>query len=111
MSMLATTLILLAENPPADIDPNTGRGAEWGKAAPVGLLVLLLMCVATFFILRSFARNMRKVPASFDPPEEGGDVEAPAQLVEANGEVPQQADGSAEQNRAEAGDQETVDRR
>ena len=66
MSLLATAVLALAEVPPADIDPTTGKGAEFGKAAPVGLLVILLMCVATFFLLRSMNRNMRKVPKTFD---------------------------------------------
>ncbi len=109
MSLLATTLIALAENPPADIDPNTGKGAEWGKAAPVGLLVLLLLCVSMFFILRSFARNMRKVPASFDPPEDG--ETAPAQIVDAEGEVAPQTGASEGSVVADVTDQESVDRR
>jgi hypothetical protein len=90
MSLLVTTVLALAEAPPADIDPTTGKGAEFGKAAPVGLLVILLMCVATFFLLRSMNRNMRKVPKSFDAsaasgadrtgphPGEGAPVEAVA---------------------------------
>ena len=78
MSLLMTAVHALAAAPPADIDPTTGKGAEFGKAAPVGLLVILLMCVATFFLLRSMNRNMRKVPKSF-----GGIAEPGAQPVEA----------------------------
>ncbi len=69
MSMLMTTMLTLA-GPAQDIDPATGKGSEWGKAAPVGLLVILLMCVAVFFLMRSMTRNMRKVPTNFGPPDE-----------------------------------------
>jgi len=52
------------------VDPSTGKGPEWGKAAPIGLLVILLLVIATFFLLRSMVRKINKVPASFDPPDE-----------------------------------------
>ena len=55
---------------PVDVDPSTGKGPEWGKAAPIGLLVILLLVIATFFLLRSMVRKINKVPASFDPPDE-----------------------------------------
>jgi len=89
MSVLATTLLVLAEAPPADIDPTTGKGAEFGKAAPVGLLVILLMCVATFFLLRSMNRNMRKVPKTFgsigEPVADPGTRPVRQDVVEADG--------------------------
>jgi len=70
MSMLLTAAIAVADGaPPVDVDPSTGKGPEWGKAAPVGLLVILLLGIALFFLLRSMSRNLEKVPASFDPPE------------------------------------------
>ena len=55
---------------PVDVDPSTGKGPEWGKAAPIGLLVILLLVIATYFLLRSMVRKINKVPASFDPPDE-----------------------------------------
>lgn len=61
--------MLLAAPQPGDYDPSTGKGSEWGKAAPIGLLVILLLGVAMFFLLRSFTRQLKKVPATFDPPE------------------------------------------
>jgi hypothetical protein len=81
MSLLTSAVIALAENPPTDVDPTTGKGAEWGKAAPVGLLIILLMCVAVFFLLRSMTRNMRKVPPSFDPPDDRTVVSSDAGTV------------------------------
>lgn len=64
--------IVLAAPQPGDYDPSTGKGPEWGKAAPIGLLVILLLGVAMFFLLRSFTRQLKKVPATFDPPESSG---------------------------------------
>lgn len=53
--------------PPAGgVDPTTGHGPEWGKAAPIGLLVIVLLGVACYFLARSFSRNIKRVPASFD---------------------------------------------
>jgi hypothetical protein len=58
-------LLALAPDPPADVDPSTGKGPEWGKAAPVGLLVILLLCIAVFFLLRSMTRRINRVPGEF----------------------------------------------
>ena len=69
MSTSLIHYVAMADNAPVDIDPTTGKGPEWGKAAPVGLLVILLMGIATFFLLRSMTRKIKNVPASFDAPE------------------------------------------
>jgi hypothetical protein len=61
--------VLLAAPQPGDYDPSTGKGPEWGKAAPIGLLVILLLAIAMLFLLRSFTRQLKKVPATFDPVE------------------------------------------
>lgn len=58
-------LLAFAPDPPADVDPSTGKGPEWGKAAPVGLLVILLLCIAVFFLLRSMTRRINRVPGEF----------------------------------------------
>lgn len=60
------TMVLLAAPQPGDYDPSTGKGPEWGKAAPIGLLVILLLGIALFFLLRSFTRQLKKVPATFE---------------------------------------------
>ncbi len=72
MTGLLARAVQLIPTPPPDIDPSTGKGPEWGKAAPIGLLVILLLCIATFFLLRSMNRKIKAVPASFDPAEPGG---------------------------------------
>ncbi len=47
-----------------DAPPNTGP--EFGKASPVGLLVVVVLLVSTFFLVRSMNRRLRNVPESFD---------------------------------------------
>lgn len=73
---------------PGDYDPSSGRGPDWGKAAPVGLLLILLLGVALFFLIRSMNKNLRKVPASFDPPvvdEAPAGADGPAEAREVPG--------------------------
>ncbi len=50
--------------------PPPGKGAEFGKASPIGLVVILLLAVATVFLIRSMSKRIRRLPASFDPPED-----------------------------------------
>jgi hypothetical protein len=69
-ALVKAAVFALADTPPSDVDPITGKGPEWGKAAPIGLLVILLMGIATFFLLRSMTRKIKSVPASFDPPQD-----------------------------------------
>ncbi|QRY63339.1 hypothetical protein JVX90_03650 [Gordonia sp. PDNC005] len=47
----------------ADQEP---RGPEFGKASPLGLLIIVLLLVATFLLIRSMNRQLRKLPESFD---------------------------------------------
>lgn len=56
LTMLAVT-VLAAE-------PNN-TGPDFGKASPVGLLVLVVLLIATVFLGFSLNRHLRKVPASF----------------------------------------------
>ena len=57
--------LVLAQNP---APPPADQGPEFGKASPVGLVVVLLLLIATVFLVRSMTKHLRKVPASFDPP-------------------------------------------
>ncbi|GAT08221.1 hypothetical protein H7I77_04205 [Mycolicibacterium novocastrense] len=54
---------LLAQNPPRDTGP------DFGKASPLGLLIVVLLLIGTFLLVRSMNRQLRKVPKSFDPPD------------------------------------------
>ena len=50
----------------ADGTPHN-TGPDFGKASPLGLVVIVLLLVATLFLLRSMNRQLKKVPDSFDP--------------------------------------------
>ena len=60
------TLVAQEEAPPP------GKGPEFGKASPIGLVVILLLALATVLLIRSMSKRIRRLPASFDPPEEPG---------------------------------------
>jgi hypothetical protein len=48
--------------------PAVLAGPESDKAGPLGLLTIVLLGIAVYFLYRSMARHIRKVPPSFDPP-------------------------------------------
>ncbi len=56
--------LVLAQNP----EPPADKGEEFGKASPIGLVVILVLLIATVLLVRSMAKHIRRVPASFDPP-------------------------------------------
>ena len=56
--------LVLAQNPA----PPAEQGPEFGKASPIGLVVVLLLLIATVFLVRSMTKHLRRVPESFDPP-------------------------------------------
>ena len=41
-------------------------GPDFGKASPLGLFIVVLLVVATVFLVRSMNRQLKKVPESFD---------------------------------------------
>jgi hypothetical protein len=56
----------------ATLSPGTdqgGQGEDFGKSTPVGFVVLVLFFVAVAFLIRSMTKHLKRVPASFDPPE------------------------------------------
>lgn len=59
-SRLTETLIaLLADGP-------TKTGPDFGKASPVGLLIVVLLLFGVFALVWSMNRHLKKIPASFD---------------------------------------------
>ena len=58
--MFLTIGLLLAEEP--------DKGPDYGKASPVGLLVVVLLLIGVFVLVRSMNRHLKRVPESFDPP-------------------------------------------
>jgi hypothetical protein len=73
-------------------------GPDFGKASPVGLLVVVLLLIATLFLLRSMNRQLKKVPESFDrqhpEPDQAADEGTDA-VGRPHDEAPGPANGSA----------------
>ncbi len=68
MNDIAVTIVsLLAQDPPGQTGP------DFGKASPFGLLVIVLLLIGTFGLVWSMNRHLRKLPKSFDEPDEQPD--------------------------------------
>ncbi len=64
---LLATQILHAQNPTQSPTPNhNSTGAEFGKAGPIALVIVLLLLIGLVLLIRSMNRHMRKLPDSFD---------------------------------------------
>ena len=61
-----TGLTLLAISVLADDTPRN-TGPDFGKASPVGLLVIVLLLIGTFLLVFSMNRHLKKLPTNFDP--------------------------------------------
>lgn len=44
-------------------------GPDFGKASPVGLLVVVLLLIGVFVLVRSMNRHLRRVPKTFGAAE------------------------------------------
>ncbi|MEV6322572.1 hypothetical protein AB0M45_15465 [Nocardia sp. NPDC051787] len=64
------TLVLLAQT------PGTPTGPEFGKASPLGLVIVLILLVGTFLLIRSMNRHIKGLPATFEPDHPEPDQEA-----------------------------------
>ena len=72
MNQLALAAIRVLADLHADGAPHNS-GPDFGKASPFGLLVVVLLLIATVFLVRSMNRHLRKLPDSFDPQNPGPD--------------------------------------
>jgi hypothetical protein len=62
-------LSLLTALPPApSVLAASLADSDVGKGSPIGLLVVLLLIVAVYFLYRSMNRHLRKVPPEFPAP-------------------------------------------
>jgi hypothetical protein len=79
-------------------DAPHNHGPDFGKASPLGLLVVVLLLIATLLLLRSMNRQLKKVPKTFDPEHPESDQaadEGTDKVDEAPEQAPGQANGSA----------------
>lgn len=60
------SLLYLADSAVLLAAPQDTKGPEFGKASPIGLLVIVVLLVATFLLIRSMNKQLRKLPPTFD---------------------------------------------
>jgi hypothetical protein len=52
-----------------------------GKAGPLGLLLIVLLLIATALLVRSMSKHLKKLPRSFDPEDQVQVPDTPAELL------------------------------
>lgn len=62
-------MVLTQTAPPTPADPG-GQGEDFGKSSPLGFLILILFFIAVAFLIRSMTKHLKRVPESFDEPED-----------------------------------------
>lgn len=70
MYELSAGLLWLAQT------PGTPTGPEFGKASPLGLIIVLLLLAGTFLLVRSMNRHLKNLPETFEPEHPEPDQEA-----------------------------------
>ena len=95
----ATVAIVLAQQPGSG--DNGGQGEDFGKSSPVGFLLLLIFLIAVALLVRSMTKHLKRVPASFDPPEESAEDKPEADKAPADGDAAE-AKQSAEAEKRES---------
>lgn len=107
LARLADTTGGVAPSTSAQPAAGSGQGPEWGEAAPIGLLIILLMGGALFLLMKSMNRNLRRVPDSFEGTVAEPDGTAAALRAPAAGSdgisTPEGADGVVAEDRPHRG--------
>ena len=85
---LAMVVALLAEEPPRDTGP------DFGKAAPFGLLIVVLLMIGTFLLIWSMNRHLKRLPESFDRENPENDQAADDGTVGSEGDIPDDNESS-----------------
>ena len=76
---MTAAAVLAAQDMPEDV----------GKAGPVGLLLTVLLAIAIVLLVRSMTGHLKRLPRSFDEPDDGPGVvvpDTPAELVNPPGQ-------------------------
>ncbi|PSR62553.1 hypothetical protein C8259_16715 [Nocardia nova] len=71
MSMLFAHTALLAQN-----TTTNPTGPEFGKASPLGLVIILVLLAGTVLLIRSMNKHIKKLPADFSREHPEPDQEA-----------------------------------
>ncbi|MGI9124914.1 MAG: hypothetical protein ACR2JM_09220 [Mycobacterium sp.] len=88
--MTPLLITLLAEGP-------NKTGPDFGKASPIGLLVVVLLLIGVFALVRSMNRHLKRVPPTF-----GAETPDTAEAPEAP-EAPESAGGAGEPSHESGG--------
>lgn len=64
------TLMLLAQG------SNSPTGPEFGKASPLGLVIVLVLLAGTILLVRNMNKHIKNLPAEFSPEHPEPDQEA-----------------------------------
>ncbi|MEV0298755.1 hypothetical protein [Nocardia sp. NPDC050710] len=56
--------------------PGTPTGPEFGKASPLGLVIILVLLAGTVLLVRSMNRHLKNLPPTFEPEHPEPDQEA-----------------------------------
>lgn len=91
---VAKTVLVLSQQP--GNGDNGGQGEDFGKSSPVGFLLLLIFLIAVALLVRSMTKHLKRLPASFDPPEES------AEATPASADTPDTPDIATEPDTAPA---------
>lgn len=76
--------------PMQDREPPPGQLPEFGNAAPVGLAIVLVLLLATIFLIRNMSKRITRLPESFGAPSTGSDgAGTPAADAASQGDAPQ----------------------
>jgi hypothetical protein len=76
IELLTTAVSVLA-------DPPKNSGPDFGKASPLGLLVVVLLLIGVFILVWSMNRHLKKLPKTFDgEPADGEAVEGETEQTE-----------------------------
>jgi hypothetical protein len=75
------------------------NGPDFGKASPIGLVVIVALVIATVFLVRSMNKQLKKVPESFDrqnpEPDQAADEGTDPVVGDENGGPGPGSNGSA----------------
>jgi hypothetical protein len=72
MTIAGTVLAAAGEQLPEDV----------GKSGPLGLLLIVLLLIATALLVRSMTRHLKKLPRSFESEDRVEIPDTPAELID-----------------------------
>lgn len=99
MNAQANLALILAQAPP---DAPGGQGEDFGKASPLGLVLMILLGIGIVLLVLSMSRHLKKVPHTFD--EERAAAAAPARSKRA-------AAGSSEEDEEQRSEDQPADQK